>query len=221
MNNNTLHAAKKYLSHTVNTYWEKRDKPVQKTGRLPIKVGWTFRWEHSVTNFGHSHDQNRVNNQYYCTAIDTTYNTALWLPEHNNSEQAKYTQSFILFDDNTSRSYSPFRFPKPFVLYSLTRSTVSIDITLFEHVVFIHFSTTAIQQAFFNDSNTTSHITPSPDPQVVPQAVPTVQSSRPPEWIARLIDITLSIKVQAAVSVYCALLHLTLGSYSKVSGQHN
>ena len=44
------------------------------------------------------------------------------------SKQIQSTYSFFL-TTITSRSYSPYRTPKPFVLYSSTRCTISIDIT--------------------------------------------------------------------------------------------
>ena len=49
--------------------------------------------------------------------------------KHKQIIETNTVYVFILFDDNTSRSYSPYRPPKPFVLYSSTRCTVSIDIT--------------------------------------------------------------------------------------------
>ena len=149
---------------------------------------------------------------------------------------------FIHFDDNTSRSYSPYQPPKPFLQ--------SIDITCYfrhtKQAKYLHsFLSTVIQAVSHRPSRSyrtvlhgidrrsyhtvlhdidprtaiaqhtnrsknrsnTSHITSPSSPQVVP----TVQSPRvrPPIWIARLIDRILS-KIQAAVSVYCDPLHLTL-----------
>ena len=171
-----------------------------------------------LANICHSHVPNLVNKWYYCT-VDTVgqyFTVSQRYYTHNkyiDSEQAKYTHSFILFVDNTSRSYSPYSTLKPFLPYSFKNTR-----PYRYYVLFAAHKTSKIRRinekllhSFFDDSNT---------PQVLKPFRPYSLQEQDPEWIARLIDRILSIKVQAAVSVYCAPLHLTLVITSRYTGQH-
>ena len=162
-------------------------------------------------------------------SIDTVrYNTALFLQTHNKIHVNTNTRTqhiFILFDDNTSRSYSPYSTLKSFLLYSIIRYQYRSILVLFSAHKTSKNRSKSIEKSIVIDRKIPKRIHSFPrqqyssSPQVLkPFLLYSLQDQE--SWIARLIDRILSIKVQAAVSVYCALLHLTLVITSRYTGQH-
>ena len=97
-----------------------------------------------VANFGHSHVPNIVLNklrQSILHTVRTVHGYSETNTQHKANNRNKQS-TFILFcRRNTNRSNAPYQPPKPFVLYSLTRCTVSILRVIFSTQIDRHSET--------------------------------------------------------------------------------